>query len=140
MAWQVRAIRVDADNPLHGFDDFMNTVVFSRRPDPRRTQAVAQTVRRTFVVNVEHGLHARPCALLVKTVAPYRSTVEVEADGNTASAKSILGLMALGAGYGSEITFTIVGDDAFQAMAAVHRLFHTQFEDAYRASSHVIRK
>ena len=109
----------------------MNVVVTPATPEVRRAQAVVQTVSRTFVVNVEHGLHVRPCALLVKTVRPYRSTVEVEVDGNKSSGNSILGLMALGANYGSEITFTIVGEDAFEAMAGVRRLFNTHFEDAY---------
>src|SRR5271165_3909024 len=110
----------------------MNTVAFPRKSDLRHTLAVDQTVRRTFEVNVENGLHARPCALLVKTIRAYRSTVEVEADGNTASARSLLDLMSLGAGYGSQITFTIVGEDAFQAFAALQHLFDTQFENAYR--------
>jgi phosphocarrier protein len=115
------------------FDDFMSAVVFRPEIAAKRAQVVVQRVRRTFVVNIEHGLHARPCALLVKTVQPYRSTVEVEAHGNKVSGNSILGLMALAAGYGSQITFTMVGEDALQAMAAVHRLFAAHFEAALRA-------
>jgi phosphotransferase system HPr (HPr) family protein len=92
-------------------------------------------VRQTFVVNIEHGLHLRPCALLVKAVQPYRSIVEVEAGAAKASGKSILGLVAPAAGYGSKITFTIVGEDAPQAMAAVHQLFEAHFEVALPAST-----
>ena len=85
-------------------------------------------VRSTFTVNLEHGLHARPCAMLVKAVRPYSVTIEVEANGEKASGKSILGLMALAAGSGTRITFTIGGESAFEAMAAVERLFETRFE------------
>jgi len=101
----------------------------------RPARTVVQRVRRTFAVSIEHGLHLRPCALLVRAVQPYRSTVEVEAGAEKASGKSILGLMALAAGYGSEITFTMAGEDAFQAMAAVRHLFDTRFEVAPQASA-----
>ena len=111
----------------------MSAVVFLRGTEARRAQAVVRRVRQTFVVNIEHGLHARPCALLVKAVQAYRSIVEVEAHGDKVSGNSILGLIALAAGYGSEITFTIVGEDASQAMAAVHQLFDTHFEVALHA-------
>jgi phosphotransferase system HPr (HPr) family protein len=113
----------------------MNAVMSPRKPETRRAHAVAPTSRRTFVLNLEHGLHARPCAVLVKTLQPYCSIVEVEANGEKASGKSILGLMALGAGHGSSITFTIEGVDAFQAMAELDRLFSTNFESAYSAST-----
>ena len=73
--------------------------------------------------------------MLVKTLQPYLSTVEVESNGEKASGKSILGLMSLGAGPGSNITFTIEGEDAFQAMSELERLFSTNFESAYRATA-----
>jgi len=117
----------------------MSAIAVRREIDVRRAGAVVQRVRRTFVVNIEHGLHARPCALLVKAVQPYRSIVEVEVDGNKVSGKSILGLMALTAGYGSEITFTIAGEDASQAMAAVLQLFAAHFGVAVQASTASIR-
>ncbi len=59
--------------------------------------------------------------------------------GNKVSGNSILGLVALGAGYGSEITFTMVGEDASQAMAAVHQLFDAHFEVALHASTASIK-
>ena len=117
----------------------MSATAFPPGTEARRAQAVVRRVRQTFVVNIEHGLHARPCALLVKAVRPYRSIVEVEVDGNKVSGKSILGLMALAAGCSSEITFTIVGEDASQAMAAVQQLFDAHFEVVLHASTASIR-
>lgn len=111
----------------------MNAVVSPRPVDARRPQAAIQTLRRSFVVNLAHGLHARPCAVLVKNLQPYRLIVEVEVNGERASGKSILGLMSLGAAYGSTITFTMTGEDAFEAMAKVENIFFTNFEAAYHA-------
>ncbi len=96
----------------------------------RHNPALLGTIRRSFVVNVEHGLHARLCAILVKTLRPYSATVQVEANGELASGKSILGLMALGAGPGAKITFSMAGEDALEAMSAVDRLFASRFQPA----------
>jgi phosphotransferase system HPr (HPr) family protein len=90
-----------------------------------------QTLRRTFVVNLEQGLHARPCALMVKTLSRFRSRIEISANGEVANGRSIMSLMALAAGYESKILFTITGEDAPQAMQAVEGLFENHFEDAY---------
>ncbi len=92
-------------------------------------------VRETFVVGLEHGLHARPCALLIKTLRPFSAKVVVQANGETASGNSIISLMALAAGRGAKVTFTISGEDAFRAMDAVRHLFETHFEEAFKRSS-----
>jgi phosphocarrier protein HPr len=111
----------------------MNAVVSPLPVDARRPRAAVQKLRRSFVVNLAHGLHARPCAVLVKILQPYRLTVEVEVNGELASGKSILGLMSLGAAYGATITFIMTGEDAFEAMEKVERIFSTNFEAAYQA-------
>jgi len=132
--WHKKCARpVDAGNPITNGTLLMNAVVSPRPADAGRAQPDVQTLRRTFVVNLEHGLHARPCAVLVKTLQPYDLTVDVELNGEIASGKSILGLMALAAGYGSKVTFAMTGHDAFEAMARVERIFSTNFESAYRA-------
>ena len=96
------------------------------------------TLRQTFTMTNRNGLHARPCALLVKTLRPFACEVEVEHDDATASGNSILGLMALAAGFESKLTFIISGSEAARAMAAVQRLFETQFEAAYAPENKVI--
>jgi phosphotransferase system HPr (HPr) family protein len=110
------------------------TMISEKARQARSRQTEGPTARQTFVVNLEHGLHARPCALMVKTLLPFRSRVEVEANGERASGRSIMGLMALAAGFGCSITFTLTGEDAHPGLEAVRRLFATHFADAYRAS------
>lgn len=97
----------------------------------RRLTAPAKKLQEVFVVNLEHGLHARPCALLVKTLRPFRSDVEVQLGDQKANGQSIMGVMALAACNKSALAFTITGPDAPEAMEAVRRLFETGFEDAY---------
>lgn len=95
------------------------------------------TLRQTFAMTNRKGMHARPCALLVRTLRPFACEARVEANGAVASGKSILGLMALAAGFGSNLTFIITGSEAARAMAAVQRLFETQFEEAYAPENKV---
>jgi phosphocarrier protein HPr len=95
---------------------------------------VTPILRQTFIMNNPNGLHARPSALIVKTLRPFQCKATVECKGLRANAESILGLMSLAAACGSKMTFTVTGGDAAQAMAAVHRLFDTHFEEAYRAA------
>jgi len=92
-----------------------------------RRWAADRTLRQTFAVNLKHGLHARPCAQLVKALRPFRSRVEVQANGQQANGHSIMGLMALAAGRDCRLTFTISGADAPQAMTAISQLFETDF-------------
>lgn len=109
----------------------MSAVASTLIPGVVRHPLTARTQRRAFVVNLEHGLHARPCALLVKTLGPFRSEVLVEANGVRVSGRSVLGLMMLAAYRGSTVTFTMTGEDAPAAMAAVAWLFATGFSGAY---------
>jgi phosphotransferase system HPr (HPr) family protein len=94
-----------------------------------------QTVQQTFIMTNHAGLHARPCALLDKTLRPFDCEVRVEHDRETADGRSLFGLMGLAVGHGSEVKFIISGRDARPAMAAVQRLFETRFEEAYAATS-----
>ena len=110
----------------------LDTVATIRRPGPASRPA-GPALRQTFVVGLEHGLHARPCALLIKTARRFHADVLVEAHGARASAHSILGLLALAAGRGSPVTFSITGPEAAPAMAAISHLFETGFLEAYGA-------
>jgi phosphotransferase system HPr (HPr) family protein len=103
--------------------------------DNNRRWLADRTLRQTFAVNLKHGLHARPCAQLVKALRPFRSQVEVQANGQQANGHSIMGLMALAAERDCRLTFTISGIDAPQAMTAVSQLFETDFgQQTYSAA------
>ncbi|KAE9526442.1 fused PTS fructose transporter subunit IIA/HPr protein [Testudinibacter aquarius] len=86
------------------------------------TTSAVQQVVGTFTVRNEHGLHARPGALLVSTVKPFAAKVTVEnLDRPTAAvnAKSLMKLVALGVVAGHRLRFTAAGDDAKAAIEAI---------------------
>jgi len=84
--------------------------------------------RRLKVVN-PLGLHARAAAKLVRLANGFTSDISLERErgGLVADAKSILSLLQLAAGSGSEILITACGDDEADAICAIEDLFGSGF-------------
>jgi len=75
------------------------------------------------------GIHARPAAILVEAAKNFTSSIFIEKNNFRINGKSILGIMSLGAGYGSVINIIAQGDDEKEAVAALVRLFESRFEE-----------
>ena len=68
------------------------------------------------------ALHARPAGVFVRAAAAFAATIEVQANGRRANAKSILEILGLGADGGTELTISASGDDAVEAVAELASL------------------
>ena len=84
--------------------------------------------REVEIVN-RLGLHARAAAKLVHTSGAFQSRVTVLKDGEEVDAKSILGILLLAAGQGSELTIRCQGPDEEEAMGAVATLIANRFDE-----------
>jgi phosphocarrier protein HPr len=84
-------------------------------------------VQKTVVISNLQGLHARPAELLVRLAMQFESDVEVVRDGQCVDAKSILHVLTLGAGQGTEVTLQARGADAQDAVEAIARLIESEF-------------
>ena len=84
-------------------------------------------VQKTVVISNPQGLHARPAELLVRLAIQFESDVAVIRDGQCVDAKSILNVLTLGAGQGTEITLQAQGVDAQDAVEALVRLIESEF-------------
>ncbi len=84
--------------------------------------------RQVTIVN-RRGLHARAAAKLVTAAERYSSNVEVVRDGQAVSARSIMGLMMLGAGMGSTIELRATGFDAHEALDGLAGLIESGFHE-----------
>jgi phosphotransferase system HPr (HPr) family protein len=72
------------------------------------------------IVVLRRHLHARPAGQVVQAAAACDgTTIELDADGRTADARSILAVMALGAVAGSEVRVRAAGADPGSAIEAV---------------------
>ncbi len=86
------------------------------------------TERHLEIIN-RLGLHARAAAKLVHTAGRFACDVRLIKDGDEVDAKSILGLMALGAAQGSAISIVCEGSDEDEAIEAVCHLINDRFEE-----------
>ena len=70
-------------------------------------------------ITLAGDLHARPAGALAVAAGRFASAVSVTAGGQTADAKSVLGVMGLGATSGQYVTVSAAGPDAQEAVAAL---------------------
>lgn len=84
-------------------------------------------VERDLVIANRLGLHARAAAKLVHTAGRFRSDVRLQMAGEEVDAKSILGLMALGAAQGTAISIACEGADEEEAAQAITELIEDRF-------------
>jgi phosphocarrier protein len=80
------------------------------------------------IVN-RRGLHARAAAKLVTLAEQFSASVDVSKDGQAVSARSIMGLMMLGAGVGSTVRLSAEGFDAKEALDAIAALIEAGFHE-----------
>lgn len=81
--------------------------------------AATASVTGKAIVAGEHGLHARPAALVAGTAKRFTGPVTLTCRGRVADAKSATAIMALGACRADEIVITAPSRAAVDAVAAV---------------------
>ena len=87
------------------------------------------TAEASVEITNERGLHARASAKFVKLAATFDAEVTVSKDGATVDARSIMGLMMLAAGPGSQIVIRAEGSEADAVVAALAELVTNRFEE-----------
>ena len=73
------------------------------------------------------GLHARASAKLTKLASSFSCDVFMSRNGRRINAKSIMGVMMLAAGLGSDVELEVEGADQDAAMAALVALINDKF-------------
>lgn len=86
-------------------------------------------MRQTVKIINSRGLHARAAAKLVTVAERFSACVNVSRHGQSVPACSIMGLMMLGAGQGSEVVVEAEGWDAKEAMEAIVGLMEAGFHE-----------
>jgi phosphocarrier protein HPr len=70
-------------------------------------------------ITLSGDLHARPAGAVAVAAGRFASAVSVTAGARTVDAKSVLGIMGLGATSGQQVTVSADGPDAAEAVAAL---------------------
>lgn len=82
-----------------------------------------------ITVSNQLGLHARASAKLCKLAGSFPCEVTLARGDRSVNAKSIMGVMLLAAGIGTELTLTTNGEQADEALVAIVDLFQRKFEE-----------
>ena len=84
-------------------------------------------IQTRILISNKLGLHARASAKLTKLAGGFQSEVFLSRNGRRVNAKSIMGVMMLAAGLGSEIEIETTGTDEQEAMTALRGLIESKF-------------
>ena len=83
--------------------------------------------KQSLTISNKLGLHARASAKLTQTASRFQSGVWIARNGRRVNAKSIMGVMMLAAGLGSDIEIETDGPDEEAAITEVVKLFQDKF-------------
>lgn len=84
-------------------------------------------MRISVTIPNKKGLHARASAKIVEAAARFKSSIMVSKDGQSVDARSVMGLMMLGAPQGSIVEIAAEGPDAEEALTALKALIEVRF-------------
>ena len=81
-----------------------------------------------FEIRNKLGMHARAAAEFVQLANKYDAEIKVRKGDTEANGKSIMSVLSLAAGKGSELEIVAEGSDAEEAVAAIMVLIEHNFE------------
>jgi phosphocarrier protein HPr len=84
-------------------------------------------VRISVTIPNKKGLHARASAKIVEAAARFKSKITVSKDGQSVDARSVMGLIMLGAPQGTSVDIEAEGPDAEEAITALKALIEVKF-------------
>ncbi len=84
-------------------------------------------IKATLTISNKLGLHARASAKFTKLAGSFRSEVFLTRNERRVNAKSIMGVMMLAAGMGSQVELEVEGEDEQLAAEALSALVNNKF-------------
>ncbi len=97
------------------------------RGDADRPRVPTGALVRVLKIVNQKGLHARASAKFVQTVEKFEVDVRVSRGNETVGGTSIMGLMMLAAGPGTEITVAASGRERAEVLVALELLVNGRF-------------
>ncbi len=86
-------------------------------------------IEKDITVTNRAGIHARPAAMIVQTASRFESKIMLGKDNEEINAKSIMGIITLGAGYDTVLKMRVEGSDEQEAADALAALFEKRFQE-----------
>jgi phosphocarrier protein HPr len=85
------------------------------------------TARGTFEVRNKLGLHARAATKLVQLATRYPCEIQISRAGQTANAKSVMGVLLLCGSKGTKLDVEATGQEAEEAVRSLGELIFNRF-------------
>jgi multiphosphoryl transfer protein len=98
----------------------------------------SKQVHLRFAIPLEHGIHARPAALIANFAKAQRFEITVGANGRSANARSAVSLMALGVKHGDEISITAADENAARVLDQLKQAI-LNIREAPQSNAHAAR-
>ena len=84
-------------------------------------------ISKILEVKNKTGLHARPISQIIKVISKYKSKTIFKVGDNKVENKSVLGILKLGAKYGTKVEIEIDGEDENEVLKELEELFYSNF-------------
>ena len=88
---------------------------------------MAAVAEKTMKIQNELGLHARAATKLVQLAAKFPCDITVGRAGQTANAKSVMGVLLLCGSKGTKLDIEATGEDAAEAVLKLGELINNRF-------------
>ena len=94
-----------------------------------------KTATRVVTIVNPQGMHLRPADLFVRLANQFQATVEILKDGERFDGKSVLSMLTLAAGQGTQLSLQASGPDAEDALTALDELVRQGFGEMNAAET-----
>ncbi len=84
--------------------------------------------KSTITIQHQEGVHTRPASIFVREAGKFKSEVTLSCEGVSVNGKSIMGLLMLALGPGSEVLLTTEGPDEEGAIETLSELLSGRFQ------------
>ena len=103
-------------------DPLLDLQPASSETKAKRDEPVAEEASERVTIAHDHGIHARPAALIANFAKTTPAEITIAARGRSANAKSAVALMSLGVQRGDELTLAAAGKGAAKSVGELKRL------------------
>lgn len=78
----------------------------------------------TLKITMKEGIHTRPAAVFVREAGKFASEITLTSGDVSVNGKSIMGILMLALGEGSEVTISAEGSDEENAVSKLSEILH----------------
>ncbi|MEN8906209.1 MAG: HPr family phosphocarrier protein [Clostridiales bacterium] len=85
-------------------------------------------INKNVILTNKSGLHARPASIIVSQLKKFKSNIEISNGSKSCNAKSLTGLLTLGAHQGTKLTITADGIDENEVIKELKNLIENEID------------